>query len=157
MVKTVKPEFFGLNHTKIENESSNKIFVEGKSTLVFFNSKTRFCRIEFSGQTENAGGYLVINDRVSISINSVTIMPINTPAAFSLKLAVAAESALFFENLTFEELEDREYLTEKREVKDVLVITPTYPSYINLYYSPPPRSFTYTSTSSSPCWISSPE
>lgn len=135
MVKIVKPEFFGLNQKKIENESSDKIFVDGKSTLVFSNRKTRFCRIEFRGQVENAGGYLVINEQFPVSINSVTIMPIDTPAGFSLKLAVAAESALIFENLTFEELEDREYLTENREVREVLVITPTYPSYINLYYS----------------------
>ena len=87
MVKIVKPEFFGLNQKKIENESSDKIFVDGKSTLVFSNRKTRFCRIEFRGQVENAGGYLVINEQFPVSINSVTIMPIDTPAGFSLKLA----------------------------------------------------------------------
>ena len=135
MKKIIKPDFFGLDHKTIINTASDKIFLEGKEMLLFQETLSRFCKIEFTGKAENAGGYLIINDQFPISLNSVTIMPINVPVSLSLKLAVSSNSTLTFEGLSFEELEERETLAASRKVKDVLVITPTYPSYNNLYYS----------------------
>ncbi len=54
--------------------------------------------------------------------------------AFELDLIISPYSSIVFEELTFEELGEKEYLDETCEgKKDVLIITPDYPSYINLY------------------------
>lgn len=134
MNKKVKVSFenFGVDKKKIENETDDKLTVKADNKLFFYKRDVHFCKIVFRGQAENSGGYLTVNG-FAISVNSTVIMPICPPVAFELGLIISPYSSIVFEELTFEELGEKEYLDETCEEKDVLIITPDYPSYINLY------------------------
>ena len=113
MNKKVKVSFenFGVDKKKIENETDDKLTVKADNKLFFYKRDVHFCKIVFSGQAENSGGYLTVNG-FAISVNSTVIMPICPPVAFELGLIISPYSSIVFEELTFEELGEKEYLDE---------------------------------------------
>ena len=116
----------------LSNENTKKKIITAKKKIEFSDSKSHYCKIIFKGKTENAGGYLTINKNYDITINSITYMPITVPITMEIELVISAESSITLEELVFEEIEEKEAVEE--DENDVLVIVPSYPSYVNLYY-----------------------
>ena len=125
---------FNLTDPSIVNSGSEKMEIRAVSSVLLTNEKAKYCKILFKADTENAGGYLVINEQHDIPVNSVSVMEIKTPVEIRVKLVVSAESEMRIRELSFEQLEEYEDLVKKCDPSyNVLVVTPSYPSSSNLY------------------------
>ena len=125
---------FNIAGQTIVNSKSEKMEVESAKSIRLTDEKAKYCKISFKADTQNAGGYLLINDQYDIPVNSVSIMEIKTPVELRIKLVVSAESELQVRELSFEQLEEYEDLVERCDASNnVLVVTPNYPSSSNLY------------------------
>ena len=116
----------------IDNTSNNKISLKLQDA-VYFNDKDIFnCYINFTGDVENSGGYLLIND-YPVSINSEAVMPLIPPITLKISLNVSAKSKIVISDIDIELNAKYDLLGKVNRDCKVLVICPQYPSYANLY------------------------
>ena len=119
----------------INNTTSEKVKIEYSERIVVKDKKVKQIRIEFNGDFENAGGYLVINDEKTIPFNSTALINIKSYKQFEIKVIVSAESKISFEDIKLQPIYKKQTLmNEVSKEPEVLVITPNYPSLENLYY-----------------------
>ena len=127
-------EDFEVDGQLLRNPDTEKMIVASKKSVYLKDAEAKYCKICFKGNAENAGGYLIINGEYDVPVNSVSVMEIKPPVCMDIAIAVSAESELYIDEISFEELDAYEDLTEQcDEENNVLVITPDYPSSINLY------------------------
>lgn len=125
---------FMKNSSVFKNPTDNRMIIRSKKKIVFTEKEIKYCKIIFRGEIQNAGGYLIVNDAYCVPINSTSVMPIVTPMEMQVSLVVLAESELCIDEILFEGIEYYEDLAQKcAKNKKILVVTPDYPSSINLY------------------------
>lgn len=90
-------------------------------------------KIIVTGDIENSGGYITINEIYKIPINSEATIDLKDTNIISLSLIVAANSKVTLKNIFIEKQTNRKLIDTIDRNKDVLVIVPDYPSYVNLY------------------------
>lgn len=126
--------YFNIKGQVVANSEPVKMEIESVKKIRLTDERAKYCKICFRADMKNAGGYLLINDQYDIPVNSVSIMEIKTPVELKIKLVVSAESELQVNEISFESLEEYEDLVDSCDVSnDVLVVTPNYPSSVNLY------------------------
>lgn len=121
----------------ITNNKPQSVTLQYKEKVMLDGDEGSFCRIDFAGTAENSGGFIKINNKEAIPINSTAQIELtkkDITEGFTLKIIIAAESAVTINNLSFEVRKAAFLLEEKcNHANDILVIVPDYPSYVNLY------------------------
>lgn len=131
---TIKEEGSGLSIVN-NNNSVEKIRCLG-NILVTDETITNVT-IEVKGKIlSNAGGFILINSVHEVPVNGVASMPIDIPVELNLEIAINAKSSVSIEEISFSYFDaDNKLIDSLDDIKDVLVVTPAYPSYKNLYLS----------------------
>lgn len=117
----------------IDNKTSREITIDYKKEFITSNMKEQKLYINFTGSAEGSGGYLLINKGHGVPLNSEVSMPVNAKEKLELSLVIAANSKISIENFELEYFNNKDLTDEINKDKNVLVIVPNYPSYINLY------------------------
>ena len=117
----------------ITNSKDTEVLYYAEEFLLEEESKG-YLVVEFSGEIlEYAGGCMYVND-YAIPLNSTVSLPINPPISLKFKIKVPARSALRIDKITVDfQTQERALVEECDHDKDVLVVTPDYPSTDNLY------------------------
>lgn len=119
---------------RIINSSNEKVSVRLKKTIEINDKNILQFLIDFKGEYENSGGYIEINNGNNVPINSKSLLDICCPTTLNIKLNIAANSSVTIGDIELELFKTRESLVDKLDhEKDVLVIVPDYPSFVNLY------------------------
>lgn len=119
----------------IKNETSNQKVIKYCKRINIGDKEIKQLKVTFKGDFENAGGYLLINQRIKIPFNSTSIMEVEIPTYLDLEIIISAESSITFDGVEIVYLYEKENLIDNVSGgNDVLVITPNYPSLENLYY-----------------------
>lgn len=119
---------------QIRNKGKNPIVLSYKKDILVEEKKCKCLHAKFKGlNMENGGGCFYINSH-PVTLNGEVSMEITPPICLHMTISVPANSAVEVERIELSTKEQMVDLTEKcREDKDVLIITPDYPSTHNLY------------------------
>lgn len=117
----------------INNTTNKEIEINYGKILTAPSENIEYLYINFFGKAKNSGGYLLINEDHEMPLNSEISMPINTNEEIKLSLKVAANSSISFHDFDLEFKQKINLIDNLDEKNDVLIITPQYPSYTNLY------------------------
>lgn len=124
---------------KMINNTREKEAILYSKVINIKDKRIKGLKVQFKGEVENAGGYLLINESLSIPINSEVSVPLAPPVELHIRMFVNAESSIEFEEInmicTANEKEEENFINKVDQESSVLVIVPNYPSYENLYYS----------------------
>lgn len=90
-------------------------------------------KIVVKGNVTNSGGYIVINDEYKLPVNSETIIKYKNEKSFNIRLIVSANSKVELETISFDIDNESNLLESIDKKKEVLIVVPNYPSYVNLY------------------------
>ncbi|MBR6917939.1 MAG: glycosyltransferase [Clostridia bacterium] len=116
----------------VDNTTSGKITFKMKKTVTVDDKELSDLHVKFTGEVENSGGYLMVNG-YPVSINSESVMPLTPPISLNISLTVSAKSRIVVSEIAIELDAEADLLGKVNRDCRVLVITPQYPSYANLY------------------------
>lgn len=124
----------GKNYLRIFNTGTEKIILTYKEDIVVEDTQAKFLVSTFSGTNlNNSGGCFYINNN-PVTLNGTVNMKITPPIGLHLTVTVPAQSAIEIHDIFLATKEKTEDLSVSCAAdKDVLVITPDYPSTHNLY------------------------
>lgn len=127
---------------KIEYENGKTTFINNSNDKVVFKcakiiemkKKQKIsCGITVSGKCHNSGGYISINKDHHIPVGSDSVMELVPPVKLKITLTLLANSSVELDDLVFD-MDNKVNLVDTIDTKPkVLVIVPSYPSYVNLY------------------------
>ena len=116
----------------IDNTTSGKIKIPLNKAIIVSDTEVVDCYVKFNGDVENSGGYLTIN-KTSVAINSESVIQIKPPIDLMISLTVSAKSKIVVSEIEIEVGSGKDLLGKVNRNSKVLVISPQYPSYANLY------------------------
>ena len=130
---------------RIQVVEDGMLFINESNEVQAFHYKESIDNIHLSskdicvlckGDTDdNAAGYLSING-YEVSVNGETIVPVRYLKSLSLVVYVNANSSLLIREIKIVFVDEQYDLCDDlNKEADILVVTPTYPSYKNLYLS----------------------
>lgn len=122
------------NRLFVKNAGTVAVILAYKKDVLIEETCHKWLKISFLGKNiRNGGACLYINNH-PVVLNGVSSMVISAPCNLHLTLKVPADSEVEVTGITLEALEEELDLVDSCAVdKDVLVITPDYPSTNNLY------------------------
>lgn len=121
------------NSLQINNVTNNQIELNYNTIIQVPKGNIKNLYIHFEGEVKNSGGYLVINQKHTVPINSEVLMPVNPTEKLEISLIVAANSCIEINDIVIKYEEQKSLIDTLDKQKDVLVIVPNYPDYVNLY------------------------
>lgn len=121
------------NSIIINNKTNKEIRLHYKNPFYVPKNNVKKLQIVLSGTIENSGGYLLINEIHGMPINSEVVMPVNPKEKLELSLVIAANSQISINDFNLEFIKEANLVEDLDPQNDVLIITPQYPSYMNLY------------------------
>lgn len=122
-----------LKGNTIENKSNKKVTISYSQKLSIKDIKNvKKIKVDIQAVTKNSGGYISLNDK-NIPLNSEAVIDIKRKTNFSIKLTIAANSSVKINKFVITSENDKNLLTEIDNKRNVLIIVPDYPSYVNLY------------------------
>lgn len=122
------------NKLCIKNMGKNQIVLSYKKDILIEDKKCKCLQAFFKGSNiENSGGCFYINGH-PVTLNGEISMEITPPVSLHMTIGVPADSAVEIDKIILNIKKHMEDLTERCKTdKDVLIITPDYPSTHNLY------------------------
>lgn len=118
---------------EINNVTNNQIELNYKTIIQVPKGNIKNLYIHFEGEVKNSGGYLVINQKHTVPINSEVLMPVNPTEKLEISLIVAANSCIEIKDIIIKYEERKSLIDTLDKQKEVLIIVPNYPDYVNLY------------------------
>lgn len=118
----------------VKNEGDDAVLLTYKNDAVVSDKSWKYLKICFTGNNlRNSGGCLHVNGH-PVTLNGVASMEIAPPVGLHITLNVPADSEVEVTGIELTAQEEMLDLTDRcAGDKDVLVITPDYPSTHNLY------------------------
>lgn len=121
------------NFDFIENIGNENAILTYSDEILNNDLKLNQLRINFNGDVKSSGGFLRINNLYGVPINSMAVIPITPPCIINFEIIIPAKSAIRITELDFEFTQDKDLTENLSNDNNVLVITPAYPSSVNLY------------------------
>jgi len=121
------------NKLVVNNTSNKKIKIDCLKKIKINDENIKNCYVKFEGKVENSGGYISINQVSNIPINSESVIPLKTPTILNLSLYVSAKSKIEICDFKLIYNYEENLVDTLNKKSKVLIISPDYPSYANLY------------------------
>jgi hypothetical protein len=118
----------------VNNKNNKSITIKYLEKIRFSKEKDiKKLRIVTKGNVSNSGGYIIVNNDYKLPINSETIMKYKNEKSFNIQLVVAANSKVELDTISIEVDNEKDLVNNIDKKKEVLIVVPNYPSYVNLY------------------------
>ncbi len=118
----------------VNNKNNKSITIKYLEKIRFSKEKDiKKLRIVTKGNVSNSGGYIIVNNDYKLPINSETIIKYKNEKSFNIQLVVAANSKVELDTISIEVDNEKDLVNNIDKKKEVLIVVPNYPSYVNLY------------------------
>ena len=118
----------------VSNKSLQKIKLHYKDTISVKDKDLVYMKVTTKGEVKKNGGIDIKINGWSVPENGIATMSVKAPINIKVELEVNADSCEKISSIQIEFYKEEIDLTEKCENdKDILVLTPDYPSSTNLY------------------------
>lgn len=122
------------NRLYVKNAGVTAVLLTYKHDVLIEDKLHKWLKIAFAGNNLHNGGACFYTNNHPVTLNGISSMKINAPCNLHLTLKVPADSEVEVLGIELEALEAELDLVDSCAAdKDVLVITPDYPSTNNLY------------------------
>lgn len=118
----------------INNSNEEKVKMYYKTKISVKDSKINCLRVRTKGHAIKNGGLDVQVNGWSVPENGMAVMELKPPIDIKIELEANADSCGVISGIQLDFLEEYVDLTEQcKDEKDILIVTPDYPSNHNLY------------------------